>query len=221
MAGRLLSRTALITGTSSGLGRAIALAYAREGANIVCTDLAPTARALLPSEDPRPTDELVRELGGKVKFVKCDISDPEDVKAAVGAAVDTFERLDIREEELNLMWLVINIASVLSLVGMPGSISYVASKGAVMQITKTIALEYAANRIHCNAICPGFTKTTLLGPLLEDEGAEKLGEVAAAQPFGGIGRPEDIAKAAVFLASDDAAWVTGIPLPVDGGYVAR
>lgn len=61
----------------------------------------------------------------------------------------------------------------------------------------------------------------MLGPLLEDEGAEQLKEIAAGQPFGGIGKPEDIAKAAVFLASDDAAWVTGIPLPVDGGYLAR
>jgi NAD(P)-dependent dehydrogenase (short-subunit alcohol dehydrogenase family) len=70
-------------------------------------------------------------------------------------------------------------------------------------------------------VCPGFTKTTLLGPLLEDEGAEKLKEIEASQPFGGIGKPEDIAKVAVFLASEDAAWVTGIPLPVDGGYLAR
>lgn len=61
----------------------------------------------------------------------------------------------------------------------------------------------------------------MLGPLLKDEGVEKLNEIAAAHPFGGIGKPEDIAKVAVFLASDDAAWVTGIPLPVDGGYLAR
>lgn len=63
--------------------------------------------------------------------------------------------------------------------------------------------------------------TTLLGPLLKDEGKVQLQEMAARQPLGGIGKPEDVAKAAVFLASDDAAWVTGIPLPVDGGYLAR
>lgn len=95
MAGRLLSRTALVTGTSSGLGRAIALAYAREGANVVCADLAPTARTLLPGEDPTPTDQIVRELGSKAEFVKCDISKPAEVKAAVGAAVRNFGRLDM------------------------------------------------------------------------------------------------------------------------------
>lgn len=95
MAGRLLSRTALVTGTSAGLGRAIALAYAREGAHVVCTDLAPTARSLLSGEDPTPTHQLVRGLGGKAEFVKCDISKSEEVKAAVDVAVKTFGRLDM------------------------------------------------------------------------------------------------------------------------------
>jgi NAD(P)-dependent dehydrogenase (short-subunit alcohol dehydrogenase family) len=95
MAGRLFSRTALITGTSSGLGRAIALAYAREGANVICTDIAPTARATLPGDNTEPTDKLIRQLGGAAKFVICDISEPADVRRAVMDAVDSFGRLDM------------------------------------------------------------------------------------------------------------------------------
>ncbi|OQV08753.1 hypothetical protein CLAIMM_12976 [Cladophialophora immunda] len=271
MTGRLAARTCLITGSSSGLGRAIALRFASEGANIICADLSPTARALLPGEDARPTHEVIPSHGGNATFIKCDISEPEDVKAAVATAsrssadlilvnnaaisfearrgfrqmhetdlheFDETLRVNVRGVFLGCKYAVeqmlkqtpkfgsdrgwiINIASVLSFGGMPGSISYVASKGAVMQMTKTIALEYASNGIHCNAICPGFTMTTLLGPLLEEAGKSQLEEISAKHPLGGIGKPEDIAKAAVFLASDDAAWVTGIPLVVDGGYLAR
>ncbi|KIW75194.1 hypothetical protein Z517_11967 [Fonsecaea pedrosoi CBS 271.37] len=272
MIGRLSARTCLVTGSSSGLGRAIAQRFAGEGANIVCADLSPKAGALLPGEDARPTHEVIAAQGGKATFVKCDVSEPEHFKAAVATAVKEFGRLDVlvnnagisyearrgfrqtHETDLNEFddtlrvnvrgvflgckyaveqmltqtpkfgsdrgW-IINIASVLSFGGMPGSISYVASKGAVMQMTKTIALEYASKGIHCNAICPGFTMTTLLGPLLEEDGKSQLEEISAKHPLSGIGKPEDIAKAAVFLASDDAAWVTGIPLPVDGGYLAR
>lgn len=76
-------------------------------------------------------------------------------------------------------------------------------------------------RKHCNAICPGFTKTGMIGPLLAPEAAKQLEAAAAYQPLGGIGHVDDVAKVAVFLASEDCAWVTGVPLPVDGGYVAH
>lgn len=95
MAGRLAARTCLITGSSSGLGRAIALKYASEGANIVCADLAPTAGARLPGDDARPTHELVQLNRGKAAFVRCDITEPENVKAAVAEAVSKFGRLDV------------------------------------------------------------------------------------------------------------------------------
>lgn len=74
---------------------------------------------------------------------------------------------------------------------------------------------------HCNAICPGFTRTGMISPLLAPEAAETLKAAAAYQPLGGIGDVDDVAKVAVFLASEDCAWVTGVPLPVDGGYVAH
>lgn len=95
MTGRLAARTCLITGSSSGLGRAIALRFASEGANIICADLSPTAKALLPGEDARPTHEVIPSHGGKATFVLCDISEPEDVKAAVATAVKEFGRLDV------------------------------------------------------------------------------------------------------------------------------
>ena len=95
MAGRLLSRTSLITGTSGGLGRAIAIAYAKEGANVICADLAPTAKITLPGEGHRPTHEVIQEFGGKATFVKCDIAEPADVQNAVKQAVDNYGRLDM------------------------------------------------------------------------------------------------------------------------------
>lgn len=95
--------------------------------------------------------------------------------------------------------------------------SYCAAKGAVVQLTKQVALDYARDRIHCNALCPGFLKTTMTQNLQSDPAL--LAETDKAHPFGGMGSVEDVARAAVFLASDDARWVTGVPLPVDGGYL--
>ena len=91
---RLLSRTSPVTGTSGGLGRAIAIAHARQGANVVCADLAPTFRATLPGEDDSSTHEVNQAFGGHATFVQCDVAEPEDVKRAVGVAVDRFGRLD-------------------------------------------------------------------------------------------------------------------------------
>ena len=97
--------------------------------------------------------------------------------------------------------------------------AYCASKGAVLNLTHQIALDYAKDRIHCNALCPGFTKTAMTKGNYEDEEVNR--EMIATTPWGDWGTPEDVAKAAVFLASDDAAWVTGVGLPVDGGYLAQ
>ena len=95
MVGRLAARSCVITGSSSGLGRAIALQLAKEGANIICADLAPTARAVLPGEDTRATHELIAELGRKAKFIRCDITSPSDWEALVLTATEEFGRLDV------------------------------------------------------------------------------------------------------------------------------
>jgi len=95
---------------------------------------------------------------------------------------------------------------------------YAASKHAVMGLTKSAALDCAPYRIHVNALCPGYTATAFISSLLTPEAADSKKEVETRHPFGGLGTPQDIARAAVFLASEDAAWVTGVGLPVDGGF---
>lgn len=113
-------------------------------------------------------------------------------------------------------WIV-NTASVQALVAYHHTPAYTASKGAVAQLTKQIALDYAPQRIHCNSICPGFLRTTMTQNLQNDAGLQA--EIDRAHPFGGMGEPDEVAKAVLFLASDDVGWVQGVNLPVDGGYM--
>jgi NAD(P)-dependent dehydrogenase (short-subunit alcohol dehydrogenase family) len=96
--------------------------------------------------------------------------------------------------------------------------SYATSKHAVMGLTKSAALDCAPVRIHVNALCPGYTQTSFIAALLTPEAQENRTAVESLHPFRGLGTPQDVAKAAVFLASEDAGWITGIGLPVDGGY---
>ncbi|KAJ6779460.1 hypothetical protein PWT90_00766 [Aphanocladium album] len=261
---RLKDRTAIITGSSSGIGRAIAIHYAREGANIVCTDLRPESRAEIDKGSAASTDEQIRNLGGRAIFVKADVSKAEDMEQLIRKTVEEYGRLDILvnnagiaitgengppprlHETSEAQWdlsmavnaksvflgtkyaigqmlkqeplqtgdrgWIINMASVLGLVGSYRASAYCASKGAVANLTRQVAMDYAGDRIHCNAICPGYT----VGG--SDEFLERMSML---QPLGGLGQPTDIAGAAVFLASDEARFMTGVCLPVDGGYTAH
>ncbi|KAF9638090.1 2-(R)-hydroxypropyl-CoM dehydrogenase [Lasiodiplodia theobromae] len=272
---RLQGKVAVITGSSSGLGRAIALAYASHGAKlVVCADLRPApALGVEEGEDAVvPTHELIEKKfgAGRAVFSECDVGTPADVKRAVDMAVSKGDgRMDIivnnaglgtknrfirvHEEEddefdrvmkVNVRgvylgckyacaqflkqgpdatgrrgWIV-NVASMLGYVGITGgAAAYCASKGAVLNMTKQIAVDYAADRIHCNALCPGFTKTSMTRGNFTN--AEVNASMISTTPWGEWGNVTDVAKGAVFLASDDAAWVTGIGLPVDGGYLAQ
>ncbi|TKX24162.1 oxidoreductase-like protein 19 [Elsinoe australis] len=285
MPGRLQNRTAFITGASSGLGRAIALRYASEGANICVADLFPAPRTLDPKSatpDPQdvrdtssqPTHETILSTHGpnRAAFTKCDVTSSASISAAVDFCVQTFGRVDIvvacagiavegtresrrcheteegdwdRTFSINARGVfltckygigqmlkqepmegsrergwVVNLASMMGLVGFNGLTSYNASKGAVVQMTKVMALDYAADRIHVNCICPGFVKTSMTQNAFGNQ--EGRGYMDSLHPLGGMAEdPDVIAKAAVFLASDDAEWVTGHPLVVDGGYTAR
>lgn len=119
---------------------------------------------------------------------------------------------------------IINLASILASVGLSGSTSYCASKGAVLQLTRSAALEYARDGIHVNAIQPGFTETHLLETLyaLTPGGRDGAGKVLnTLHPWGRTGRVEDIARVAVFLAGEGVSWVTGSSIVVDGGYLAQ
>lgn len=248
---------ALVTGSSSGNGRAIALRFAREGAAVVCADLReePDPRG---GDEAGPTQAEIVRAGGRALFVECDVADGSQVRAAVEAAARELGRLDLavanaginlevrdlvdepyedylRVVEVNqhgAWWTcreavrqmlaqggggrVIVIASIASLVGSASGVAYNASKGAVLQLVRTLAPQVAPHGITVNAICPGWIRTAMTKETQEDP--ERLARALAAHPLGRLGEPEDVAGAAFFLASDDAAWITGIALPVDGGY---
>jgi NAD(P)-dependent dehydrogenase (short-subunit alcohol dehydrogenase family) len=255
-----------VTGSSSGNGRAIALAFAREGAAVLCADLTKSARPEGYEPDVAlDTDDLIMRGGGSAEFVATDMRRSTDVRAAVERAATKFGRLDIMvnnagvitglqtiveesEEQYDFtmdvnakgVWLgckfaitqmlkqespnegsrgrVINVASIAGLVGIAAEPAYCASKGAVASLTRQLALDFAPQRINVNAICPGFLVTAMVRPFLQSKTINrKLHETT---PWPRIGSPDDVAKCAVFLASDDSEWVTGSMIVVDGGYTA-
>ncbi|KAF5686908.1 hypothetical protein FCIRC_2599 [Fusarium circinatum] len=253
---RLDGKIAIVTGSSSGIGRAISLEFARNGAKVICADLTEKARADVASELAITTHDLVTKEGGVAEFFKVDVTKSEEQEALVKYAVERFGRLDIMvnnagvameakdpqpiwsfdqtvfEKDININvvgvllgckyasaqmikqdplpcgdrgW-ILNTASVLGLVGSPGIAGYVTSKHAVMGLTKASAWDCAPHRIHVNALCPGYTETAFIAGL---EGQNRA-QVEALHPFGGLGRPEYIARAALFLVSEDSSWVTEI-----------
>ena len=115
---------------------------------------------------------------------------------------------------------IVNTASAAGLIGLPGGTAYVASKHGVAGLTKSAALEYAKSGIRINAVCPGFIRTAMVERVI-DGGSISEEAMLAAEPIGRIGKPEEIANVVLFLCSDDASFVTGLPMPVDGGYVAQ
>ena len=271
MTKKLEGRVAVITGSSSGNGRAIALALASEGATIVCSDLKKAALQGGYEKDLGvDTDDVITKAGGKASFLAADASKAADVQAIIAHAVEKYGRLDIMvnnagvftglhnivdetEEQYDLtmsvnakgVWLgckyaitqfmkqdpittpsgekvrgrIVNIASIGGLVGLALEPAYCASKGAVVNLTRALALDYAPERINVNAICPGFLATAMVRSFLEADDTNKL--LHDLTPWPRIGKPEDVAKAALFLASDDAEWMTGSMLTVDGAFTAR
>ncbi|KAI0450497.1 NAD(P)-binding protein [Xylaria acuta] len=269
MSSRLSRKVAIVTGSSSGLGRAIALAYAHEGAAVVCADLNRQARAEIPEEGRLCTDDAIMQEGGQAIFVKTGVSMAGDFEALAEEAVTTFGRLDILANNAGIsiesgrppagvhetpesVWdkmmavnaksvflgskyainqmlhqdshesghggWIVNIASAHGLVAGRASPSYAASKAAVVNLTRQVALDYAEHKIHCNVIRPGYTQTANIRNTIEN--MSSYDEIKAMHPMG-LGVPEDIVGAAVFLVSDEARWITGTSLSVDGGYAAQ
>ena len=249
MPGSLKGRVALITGGSSGIGRATALAFAREGARVVIGN-----RRVSEGEE---TVRRVKAAGGEAMLVRTDVTQAAHIEMLVAKTVETHGRLDCafnnagvtgdiartaecteenwdRTISVNLkgVWLamkyeilqmlnqgggaIVNNASVAGLVGMRGGPAYSASKGGVVQLTRTAALEYAKAGIRVNAVCPGFVAT----PMTEEHtrtNPDLEAWIKRIQPMGRLATPEEVAEAVVWLCSDAASYVTGTSLCVDGG----
>ena len=256
--GRLDGKIACVTGASSGIGRAIALAYHAEGAKVICADISPDTRYNSNDEETRgTTHDRINEADGHAIFSKVDVRKPAEVEALIKGAVKEFGRLDIMVNNAGLgviepptaVWdttevqwdmtqavnskgvflgmkyasrqmlkqdafpsgdrgWIINISSILGLVGTYEAVPYCASKGAVLNMTKAAALDCAKYRIHVNAIGPGYTASSMTEGIFADRARQQ--ELEREHPFRGLGTPEDLAKAAVFLASEDAQWITGV-----------
>jgi NAD(P)-dependent dehydrogenase (short-subunit alcohol dehydrogenase family) len=254
MAGRVSGKVALITGGGSGIGRATAILFAREGAKIVIADYN--------REGGEQTVKMIKTAGGEASFVEANVAVAKQAEAMVAKTVEVYGRLDCAfnnagiegqmggniaecsEENwgriiaINLTGVflcmkyelpqmlkqgggsIVNTASAAGLIGLPGGTAYVASKHGVAGLTKSAALEYAKSGIRINAVCPGFIRTAMVERVI-DGGSISEESMIAAEPIGRIGKPEEIANAVLFLSSDDASFVTGLPMPVDGGYVAQ
>ena len=247
----LLGRVAVVSGASSGLGQQMALAFARQGANLVI--LARRVERLAEFE-PK-----LREAGAEdVLAVRCDVTSTEDIEAAAAMTEEKYGRVDIllncagsskdngvldmTDEEWdftiatdetsvfkmtrafakimkkNHYGRIINIASMYGLVGNTEihTIAYHTSKGAVVNFTRAVAAELAMDGITCNAICPGYFYTELTTAVLDTPRFQEFAKTHV--PMQRYGRAGELDAAAVFLASEEASYVTGLIMPVDGGY---
>ncbi|MFH1198855.1 MAG: 3-oxoacyl-[acyl-carrier-protein] reductase [Candidatus Omnitrophota bacterium] len=244
---RLKDKIALITGGARGIGKAIAIAFAKEGANIVVGDVN------LP--DAEKTCLEIEALGVQALALALDVTDYAKVEEAVNKILDKFGKVDILVNNAgitkdNLLlrmnaaeWdavlgvnlkgsfnclkavsrqmikarsgKIVNIASIVGIIGNPGQANYSASKGGLIALTKTAAKELASRNINVNAVAPGFIQTEMTAKLSE-EVKEKMKAVI---PFDKFGLPEDVARACLFLASEDSSYITGQTIVVDGGMV--
>lgn len=243
----LKDKNAIVTGSAQGIGKSIALALAKAGANIVVSDVN--------LEEAEKTAKEVEALGVKAVAVKCNVADAAEVTELVKKAQETFTTLDIlvnnagvtrdnlmmRMEEkdwdlvldVNLKGAflltkavtrimmkqrygrIVNMSSVIGVMGNAGQSNYAASKGGLIAFTKSTAKEFASRNITCNAIAPGFIETAMTAKLTD----EVKQNYAKGIPLGRMGSVDDVANAVLFLVSEQASYITGQVLHVDGGLV--
>lgn len=245
--GQFTGKVALITGAARGIGQAIALKLAAEGATLALCDLK--------AEWLEETTAKAEELGSTVKCYSVDVSNGDAVKAAVKAVEADFSAIDIlvnnagitkdgllmrmSEDDwdavlnVNLKGVflftkaamrgmmkkrsgsIINIASIIGLIGNAGQANYAASKGGVIAFSKTVARELASRNVRCNAVAPGFIRTAMTDALPAEVQEKMMGNI----PLNRFGSPEDIANVVAFLAGDASGYVTGQVISTCGGMV--
>lgn len=241
----LKDRVAIVTGGGQGIGRAIALEFARRGASVLVNDLNEATA--------RETAAQIEALGARAAVCVANVAAAESAEAIIQAALDAFGRVDIlinnagvtrdnllmrmKEEDWDLVlnvnlksafllskaairpmmkqrWgRIINISSIVGVIGNAGQVNYSASKAGLIGLTKTLAKELASRNILVNAVAPGFIRTAMTDALSD----EQKKALSAQIPLSRLGEPEDIARVCAFLASDDASYVTGQTLHVTGG----
>lgn len=240
---KLQDKVVIITGGISGIGKASAELFNKEGAKLVLVDL-----------DENKGNEAAKKIGGETIFVQADVTSEEDAKKVFDTTIEKFGRVDILfnnagigvtkathevtyaeyrktvNVDLDAVFLysklaidyfreqgsgnIINTASMYGWIGAAGNAAYNAAKGGVINLTRSLGIEYAAENIRVNALCPGFIDT----PIIPVEMKEALIGIT---PIGRLGTSEEMAKAALFLASDDSSFMTANTLTVDGGFTAQ
>jgi NAD(P)-dependent dehydrogenase (short-subunit alcohol dehydrogenase family) len=250
---KLDGRVAVVTGSSSGIGRAIAQLFAAQGARLLLLDVQPGSRA---DDEVGDTHELITAAGGEVAYLRCDVGREDDVDAAFTEAEQRYHRLDIlvncagvfirspvaevpvtdwqRVLDVNLTGYfltirgavrmmmaadggtIVNISSIHGMVGTGAAATYCSSKGGVENLTRQVAVDYGRHGIRCNAVAPGVIATAM------SKGFRGTPEIRADYQrrtlLPRFGEPRDVAFAALYLASDEASFVTGSTLVVDGGW---
>ena len=249
---RFAGKAALVTGAGSGIGRATAIAFAAEGADVVLADIDTAGN--------EETARLVAEHGGRVLAIRCDVTSSSDIRGVVEQTVREFGRLDVAfnnagieqppaplvdiseddwtrllDIDLRSAFLcmkyeipamiehgggsIVNTSSGAGVVGIRGQAAYVAAKHGLIGLTKSAALDYAAQGVRVNAICPGIIETPMMDRFSGGT-PEGRARVIGQEPVGRMGRPEEIASAVLWLSSDLGAFATGHAMVIDGGQTA-